>query len=100
MSQPFISVVMPVYKVENYLRPAVESLLRQTFSDYEIILVDDASPDASGAIADAIAREHACIRVIHKPQNEGLSMARNSGLEQVTGRHVMVMDSDDTVAPT
>ena len=45
MSQPFISVVMPVYKVENYLRPAVESLLRQTFSDYEIILVDDASPD-------------------------------------------------------
>ena len=100
MSQPFISVVMPVYKVENYLRPAVESLLRQTFSDYEIILVDDASPDASGAIADAIAREHACIRVIHKPQNEGLSMARNSGLEQVTGRYVMFMDSDDTVEPT
>ena len=82
MSQPFISVVMPVYKVENYLRPAVESLLRQTFSDYEIILVDDASPDASGAIADAIAREHACIRVIHKPQNEDSSRHVWNGIFQ------------------
>lgn len=91
---------MPVYKVENYLRAAVESLLKQTFTDYEIILVDDASPDASGAIADALAQEHACVRVIHKPQNEGLSMARNTGVEQVTGRYVMFMDSDDTVEPT
>ncbi len=100
MSQPFISVVMPVYKVENYLRPAVESLLRQTFSDYEIILVDDASPDASGAIADQLAQENDCVRVIHKPLNEGLSMARNTGFDQVTGRYVLFMDSDDTVEPT
>lgn len=79
MSQPFISVVMPVYNAGDYLDSSVRSLLQQTFSDFELILVNDASSDNSGNIADRLAREDTRIRVIHKEVNAGSSLARNTG---------------------
>lgn len=97
MAEPFFSIVMPVYNVEAHLEKAVRSVLGQSFSDFELILVDDCSPDASGAIADRLAQEDGRIRVIHKGKNEGLSMARNTGLEQVRGKYVQFMDSDDWI---
>ena len=81
MSQPFISVVMPVYNAGDYLDSSVRSLLQQTLSDFELILVNDASSDNSGNIADRLAREDTRIRVIHKEVNAGSSLARNTGLE-------------------
>ena len=75
-NQTLISVIVPVYKVERYLPKCVESILNQTYSHLEIILVDDGSPDGSGAICDALAQKDDRIRVIHK-ENGGLSDARN-----------------------
>lgn len=89
-----ISVVVPVYNVEKYLDACVNSLLCQTLQPHEIILVDDGSKDSSGAICDGYAAQHAHIKVVHK-QNAGLGMARNTGMEQVTGDFVMFLDSDD-----
>ena len=100
MSQPFISVVMPVYNAGDYLDSSVRSLLQQTFSDFELILVNDASSDNSGNIADRLAREDTRIRVIHKEVNAGSSLARNTGLEYVVGRYVFFMDADDVVDDT
>lgn len=100
MAEPFFSIVMPVYNVEAHLEKAVRSVLGQSFSEWELILVDDGSPDASGAIADRLAAEDSRIRVIHKEKNEGLSMARNTGLEQVYGQYVQFMDSDDWIEDT
>ena len=100
MSQPFISVVMPIYRVEAHLEAAVRSVLEQTFTDFELLLVDDASPDNCGAIADRLAHEDGRIRVIHKEKNGGLSLARNTGMQHMTGRYLFFMDSDDTVEPT
>ena len=94
---PKISVVIPVYNVEKYLRPCVESVLRQTFQDFEIILVDDGSMDSSGNICDILKDEDARIRVIHK-DNRGLSHTRNVGTECARGDYVTYIDSDDTVA--
>lgn len=88
------SVVVPVYKVEQYLNQCVESLLEQTYSDLEVILVDDGSPDQSGAMCDAWAAKDARIRVIHQ-KNGGLSAARNTGIRHVTGDYVIFLDSDD-----
>lgn len=99
MAEPFFSIVMPVYRVEAHLEKAVRSVLEQTFPDFELILVDDGSPDGSGRIADKLAAEDGRVRVIHKEKNEGLSQARNTGLEQVRGRYVQFMDSDDWVEP-
>lgn len=95
MAEPFFSIVMPVYNVEAHLEKAVRSVLGQSFSDFELILVDDCSPDASGAVADRLAQEDGRIRVIHKEKNEGQSAARNTALELVRGRYVLFMDSDD-----
>ncbi len=100
MTQPFFSVIMPVYNVEKHLEAAVRSVQQQTYGDFELLIVDDASPDSSGEIADRLAAEDARIRVIHKPENGGLSLARNTGMEQMTGRYVFFMDSDDTVEET
>lgn len=91
---PKISVVIPVYNVEKTLPRCVDSVLAQTFSDYEIILVDDGSPDHSGRICDAYAEQDNRISVIHK-ENGGLSDARNAGLQKVCGEFVMFLDSDD-----
>jgi glycosyltransferase involved in cell wall biosynthesis len=99
MSQPYISVVMPVFRVERYLEQAAQSVLDQTFSDLELILVDDASPDRCGEICDQIAQRDSRVRVLHLEQNGGLSNARNQGLPLARGEYILFMDSDDTIVP-
>lgn len=89
-----ISVVIPVYNVKPYLERCVQSVLRQTYKDLEIILVDDGSTDGSGKLCDDIAASEVRIQVIHQ-ENQGLSGARNTGITAATGDHVMFMDSDD-----
>lgn len=89
-----ISFVIPVYKVEAYLRQCVESITYQTYRDIEVILVDDGSPDGCPALCDQLAIEDSRIRVIHK-QNGGLSDARNAGLNIASGDYVVFVDSDD-----
>lgn len=88
------SIIVPVYNVEKYLTQCIESLICQTYSNIEIILVDDGSRDRSGKICDEYMQKDSRIKVIHK-NNEGLGMARNSGLECVTGEYVTFVDSDD-----
>lgn len=91
-----ISVIVPVYNVEKYLQRCVNSLLAQTYTDYEIILVDDGSTDSSGQICDHYATLDPRIRVIHKP-NGGLSSARNTGIDVCTGDYICFIDSDDYI---
>lgn len=88
------SIIIPIYKVENYLRQCVDSVLSQTFNDYELILVDDGSPDGCPAICDSYASQDNRIKVIHKA-NGGLSDARNAGLDIAQGEYVLFLDSDD-----
>lgn len=95
---PTVSVIIPVYNVEAYLHPCVDSVLAQTYSDYEIIMVDDGSPDSCGAICDEYAAMDPRIRVIHQ-ENGGLSAARNAGVNICTGDYVMFLDSDDMIHP-
>jgi len=92
---PTVSVVVPVYNVEKYLRQCVESILNQSYPNMEVILVDDKSPDDSGKLADKLATEDSRIQVVHKPKNEGLNMARASGFRESTGEYVLFVDSDD-----
>ena len=94
-----VSIIVPVYNVEQYIYECVDSLLGQTYRDLEIILVDDASPDHCPAICDEYALKDTRIRVIHKP-NGGLSDARNAGIEVATGHYIMFVDSDDYIVPT
>lgn len=89
-----LSIIVPVYNVAPYLRKCVDSLLSQDFEDYEIILVDDGSPDGCPQICDEYAKGHANIRVIHQT-NAGLSAARNAGLKVAKGEYVCFVDSDD-----
>lgn len=96
---PKISVVVPVYNVENYLCKCINSILDQTFSDFELILIDDKSPDKSGDICDEYAKRDKRIRVIHKMQNEGVSAARNDGLDTARGDYLTFIDSDDWIEP-
>lgn len=96
---PQISVIVPVYKVESYIRKCVDSLLCQTIGDIEIILVDDGSPDQCGKICDEYAQKDSRIVVIHK-ENGGLSSARNAALDVFKGEYVMFVDSDDYVETT
>ena len=93
---PKVSVVVPIYNVEKYLKQCVESLLNQTLKEIEIILVDDESPDLSGKIADEYEKKYSNIKTIHK-KNGGLGPARNTGLEHATGEYVAFLDSDDWV---
>ena len=95
-NDPVISVVVPVYKVEEYLAECVDSVLAQTFTDFELILVDDGSPDNCGAICDDYAKKDSRVRVIHK-ENGGLSDARNKGIEYARGKYVTFVDSDDII---
>lgn len=94
--KPLISVIVPVYKVEDYLARCVDSLLAQTYENLEIILVDDGSPDRCGAICDDYAARDVRIRVVHKP-NGGLSSARNAGIDIARGAYLGFVDSDDWV---
>ena len=95
---PFFSIILPIYNVEPYLEQCIHSLLDQDFSDYEMILVDDGSPDQCPEICDRYAAQYAHIHVVHKP-NGGLSSARNAGLEVAQGQYVWFVDSDDWVEP-
>lgn len=97
MIQPLISIIVPCYKVEEYLPKCVESILSQTYRNLEILLVDDGSPDRSGKICDEYAAGDDRIRVIHK-ENGGLSDARNAALDVMGGEYVTFIDSDDYVA--
>ena len=98
MSQPLISVIVPVYKAEEYLDKCVQSIRNQTYENLEIILVDDGSPDRCGEMCDAYAQEDSRIRVFHK-ENGGQSSARNLGLDNMTGQYVGFVDSDDWIEP-
>lgn len=94
--QPQISIIVPIYNVEEFLPRCIESILNQTFTDFELILVDDGSPDNSGAICDEYSQKDNRIRTIHKV-NEGVSKARNYGLKTCCGKYVTFVDSDDFV---
>lgn len=96
---PLISVIVPVYKVESYLDCCVQSIVNQTYSNLEIILIDDGSPDASGAMCDAWAEKDSRIRVIHQ-ENAGGGAARNAGLDAARGERIAFVDSDDYIAPS
>lgn len=93
---PKISVIVPVYKAENYLHRCVDSLLAQTFQDFEILLVDDGSPDRSGEICDEYAQKDKRIRVFHK-ENGGVTSARSLGVKSANGIYIFFVDSDDEV---
>lgn len=95
---PKVSIIVPVYKVEEYLPKCVDSILNQTFKDFELLLIDDGSPDKSGTICEEYAIGDSRIRVFHK-KNGGVSSARNYGLDKATGEYVMFVDSDDEIAP-
>lgn len=91
------SVIVPVYKVEQYLRPCIDSILGQTYKDFELILVDDGSPDACPQICDEYAQKYENVRCIHQ-KNGGQSCARNTGLSAASGEYIMFIDSDDYLA--
>lgn len=95
---PEITVIVPVYKVEPYLETCVNSILAQTFTDYEILLIDDGSPDSCGEICDAFEKRYPFIKAVHC-ENGGLSAARNVGITQAKGRYLSFIDSDDFIAP-
>ena len=92
-----VSVIVPVYQVEQYLRQCLDSILKQTFIDFELILVDDGSKDNSGKICDEYALKDNRVRVIHQV-NKGLSDARNTGMNQMSGKYFMFVDSDDYIS--
>lgn len=98
MEKDLISVVVPIYNVEDYLPRCIESIRRQTYRDLQIILVDDGSLDHSGEIADQAAEKDHRIAVIHK-QNGGLSDARNAGISAAKGKYITFIDSDDYISP-
>ena len=95
---PLLSIIMPVYNVESYLREAVDSVISQTFADWELILVDDGSTDGCPAICDEYGRLDDRIRVIHK-KNAGQGAARNDAIKMARGRYIGFVDSDDSIEP-
>lgn len=96
--EPLISVIVPVYQAEGYLSRCLDSILSQTFTDYEVILVDDGSKDHGGKICDLYTEKDNRFRVIHK-ENEGVSIARQTGLDAAKGKYVIHADPDDWVEP-
>lgn len=96
---PIVSIIVPVYKVEKYIEECISSILEQTFTDFELILVNDGSPDRSGQICDELALKDNRIRVIHV-ENGGVSSARNIGIENARGQYIQFVDSDDTMDRT
>ena len=95
---PEISVIVPVYKAESFLRECIDSILSQTFTDFEIILVNDGSPDNCGRICEEYAAKYGCISVIHQ-ENQGQAAARNHAMVQARGRWICFVDSDDLIHP-
>ncbi len=96
MSSPFISIIVPIYKVEPFLQECIDSILAQTFTDFELILVNDGSPDNCGAICDANAAKDSRIRVIHQ-ENQGVTRARANGVAAAKGEFITFVDGDDTI---
>ncbi|WP_455581611.1 glycosyltransferase family 2 protein [Dysosmobacter sp.] len=94
-----ISVIVPVYNTEKYLRRCIDSILNQTYEALEVILVDDGSTDGSGAVCDEYAEKDARVRVIHQ-KNGGISAARNAGIDAASGQYIAFIDSDDYLFPT
>ena len=93
-----ISIIVPIYNIEKFLPCCIDSILAQTFTEWELILVDDGSKDTCGSICDEYATKDGRIRVIHKP-NGGLTSARNAGLAMASGEWVMYLDGDDWIEP-
>lgn len=98
MHKPLISVIIPVYNVETYLDACIQSLMEQSYSNFELILVDDGSVDSSGDICDCWTKKDSRIKVIHQ-RNKGVSFARNAGLDIMSGQYCTFVDSDDFVQP-
>lgn len=96
MNSPQISVIVPVYNAEKYLRRCIDSILAQTFTDFELLLIDDGSKDQSGKICDEYADNDCRIKVFHK-ENGGVSSARNVGLDNINGKWLAFIDSDDII---
>ena len=99
MSNPLISIIMPVYNVEKYVGRAIQSMLDQTLADFEFLIVDDGTPDNSGAICDEYAAKDNRLTVIHK-ENGGAPSARNVAIDQAKGKYLYFLDSDDWAEPT
>jgi glycosyltransferase involved in cell wall biosynthesis len=97
---PTVSIVMPAYGVEAYIAHAIECVQKQTLKDWELIVVDDASPDESAAIAERFAHADPRIAIVHHSENQGLSAARNTGMAQARGRYLWFADPDDSYDPT
>lgn len=93
-----VSIIIPVYNTEQYIEKCIESVLNQTYSDYELICIDDGSTDGTSAILDKYAEQYGCIRVIHQ-KNAGISAARNVGLDICRGEYIVFLDSDDFMHP-
>ncbi|MER5910775.1 CDP-glycerol glycerophosphotransferase family protein [Streptomyces sp. NPDC001982] len=96
---PRFSVIVPCFKVQGFLRECLDSVLAQSFGDFELIAVDDCSPDGSGAILDEYADRDPRVKVLHLPENVGLGRARNAGLPHAGGDYLFFLDSDDTLTP-
>lgn len=96
---PKVSIIVPVYNTAAFLAECVDSVLRQTFSDFEVWLIDDGSTDGSAALCDRYARDDPRVHVLHQ-KNGGLSAARNAGLERAAGQYIYFLDSDDYILPT
>lgn len=98
MEYPLISIIVPVYNVENYIDKCLQSILNQSYENLEVLLIDDGSVDHSGEICDDYARMDKRIRVFHQI-NKGVSSARNKGLELSAGKYIVFIDADDYVKP-
>ncbi|MET9060141.1 CDP-glycerol glycerophosphotransferase family protein [Streptomyces antibioticus] len=96
---PRFSIIVPCFKVQGFLRECLDSLLGQSYRDFEVIAVDDRSPDGCGAILDEFAARDERVRVLHLPENVGLGRARNAGMPLATGDYLFFLDSDDTLTP-
>lgn len=99
MEKPLISVIVPVYNVGDYLERCMDSVLSQTYPNFEVVLVDDASTDQSGAVCDACAARDSRVRAVRLSQNRGPSAARNEGIRRARGAYISFVDADDRVEP-
>ena len=96
MENQTFSIIVPVYNVEQYLENCINSVLNQSYRNFQLILVDDGSKDSSGEICDRFAQKDSRVKVIHKP-NAGVSAARNTGIDIATGQFICFIDSDDWI---
>ena len=97
MTEPLITVIVPIYNVERYLGPCIDSILAQTYETLEILLLDDGSADGSGTLCDEYREKDSRIRVIHK-ENTGQADTRNLGIDLASGEYLACVDSDDLIA--